>query len=150
MTWFAFSGLNGGKAVNLAGSQEKQAAAEGFHGYGTEAQAEAKPNSVNFLTKVLAELWVADYSFAVKEQAQPGGKNATVLNPKDALGATTSYVENSIPGVQQIGSFFSALSQGSTWIRVAEGILGIILIAVGVARITHAVPLATSIGKAVP
>lgn len=149
MTWFAFNGLNGGQAVNLAGTQEKQAVVEGFHGYATQAQAQAAPNSVNLITRTFADAWIADYNAAVKEQAAPGQKNATILNPADAVGAATSYVENSIPGVQQIGSFFGALSQGSTWIRVAEGILGIILIAVGLARITHAVPIATKIAGAV-
>lgn len=56
---------------------------------------------------------------------------------------------NPLAGLAQVGQFFSALSQGSTWIRVAEGILGIILLAVGVARITHAVPIATKIAGAV-
>jgi hypothetical protein len=54
-----------------------------------------------------------------------------------------------LPGLQQVGSFFSALSQGNTWVRVAEGLLGIILIAVGLARLTHAVPVATKIAGAV-
>jgi hypothetical protein len=87
MTWFAFAGLNGGKAIDLAGSQEKQAVAEGFHGYGTEAQAEAHPNALNPLTRLLADGWIADYHAAVSEGAQPGGPNASILNPKDALGA---------------------------------------------------------------
>jgi hypothetical protein len=60
--------------------------------------------------------------------------------------AGTSQV---IPGLQQIGTFFGALAEGNTWIRVAEGLLGIILIAVGLARLTHAVPAATKIAGAV-
>lgn len=54
----------------------------------------------------------------------------------------------SLPGgLTAIGDFFSDLSRASTWIRVGQVVLGLILIAVGVARITHAVPVATSIAR---
>lgn len=149
MTWFAFKGLNSGKAVDLAGSQEKQAVVEGFHGYGTEAQAEAAPNAVNLITRAFADGWIADYNAAVKEKAQPGGANANILNPATAAKAAVTGAAASIPGVQQIGDFFSTLAEGNTWIRIAEGLLGIVLIAIGLARITHAVPIATKIAGAV-
>lgn len=149
MTWFAFKGLNSGKAVNLAGTQEKQAVVEGFHGYATEQQAEAAPNSVNLVTRVFADGWIADYNAAVKEQAAPGGANANILNPATAAKAAVTGAAASIPGLAQVGSFFGALSQGATWIRVAEGLLGLVLIAIGLARITHAVPIATKIAGAV-
>lgn len=90
MTWFAFQGLNSGKAVDLAGTQEKQAVVEGFHGYSTEAQAEANPNAVNVITRVFADAWIADYNAAVKEQAQPGGANANILNPATAVKAAVT------------------------------------------------------------
>lgn len=44
---------------------------------------------------------------------------------------------NPLSGLQAIGKFFAALGQASTWIRVAEGLLGIGLIAVGLAKITN-------------
>jgi hypothetical protein len=150
MTWFAFSGLNSGKAVDLAGTQEKQAVIEGFHGYATEAQAEAHPNSVNLVTRVLADGWIADYSAAVREGAQPGGPNATILNPADATRAGVSYVESEIPGLQQVGAFFSRLTEANTWERLGEVVLGVILIAVGIAHMTRAVPAATAIASKVP
>lgn len=146
MTWFAFQGLNGGKAVNLAGSQEKQAVAEGFHGYGTEAQAEASPNSVNFLTRYFADAWIADYAAARAEQAQPGGKNANILNPataakagaqgvttaaKDAAGATANAT-----GLTAIGGFFSGLTSVNLWIRVAKVTVGGLILIVGLVKLT--------------
>ncbi len=147
MTWFAFKGLNGGKAVDLAGTQEKQAVVEGFHGYATEAQAEAAPNSVNLVTRVLADGWIADYNAAVKEQAQPGGKN-DITTPGGVAGAV---VDSSPLGSwqQSLTNFLGALTNGNTWIRLAEGVLGVVLIAIGLARITHAVPIATKIAGAV-
>lgn len=49
---------------------------------------------------------------------------------------------SSISGVTD---FLSRLTEANTWIRAAEVILGLILVAVGVARITHAIPAATKI-----
>lgn len=46
-----------------------------------------------------------------------------------------------------LDSLAGRLEEGSTWIRAGEAALGIILIAIGVARITRAVPIATDIAK---
>jgi len=138
MTWFAFKGYNSGKAVDIAGSQEKEAVTFGFHGYGSEAEAEKKPNSVNLLTSWFVNAIIADYAAALKEQAQPGGKNANILNPGTALKAGESYVANSIPGLATIGDFFGRLSQGTTWIRVGEVLLGALLIMSGVMKLSGA------------
>jgi hypothetical protein len=56
---------------------------------------------------------------------------------------------NAIPGLAQIGDFFGTLTQASTWERVGQVVLGAILIAVGIARLTDAVPAATQIAKTV-
>jgi len=133
MTWFAFQGLNSGKAVNLAGTQEKQAVVEGFHGYATEAQAESHPNAVNVVTRVLADGWIADYNAAVKEGAQPGGPN-NILTPSGAADA----VGNTIPGLTQIGSFFTSLGSRNLWIRAAKIVIGGALVVIGLAHITGA------------
>jgi hypothetical protein len=84
-------------------------------------------------------------------KAYPAGAKPTTSDVTAEGQAVTQEAGASqlIPGLQQVGQFFGALAQGSTWIRVAEGILGIILIAVGLARITHAVPIATKIAGAV-
>lgn len=53
-----------------------------------------------------------------------------------------------IPGVREIGSFFSALVDPNTWLRVAEIGLGVLLIAVGLAKLapTSALVKATPVG----
>jgi hypothetical protein len=51
--------------------------------------------------------------------------------------------------VSGVNDFLTRLTEKSTWIRVGEVVLGLILIAVGLARITHAVPVATKIAKTV-
>jgi hypothetical protein len=50
-------------------------------------------------------------------------------------------------GLAAIGDFFARLTKANTWIRVGEVLLGLILLAVGVARVTNAVPIATKIAK---
>jgi len=152
MTWFAFAGLNGGQAIDLAGVQEKDAAATGFHGYATQAQAQASPNSVNAVTRVEADALIADYKAAVAEQAQPGGKNAS--NPvaagaqavetgaKDAASTIASDT-----GVNAIGDFFSTLTEKNVWVRAAKVIVGSVMIIVGLARITGAGNAVTAVAK---
>lgn len=64
-----------------------------------------------------------------------------------AAGAVTQSA--TVTAAQEAGSIFSVLQSGSLWLRLAEGVLGIILIAVGLARLTRAVPVATQIAKTV-
>ena len=137
MTWFAFQGLNGGKAVDLAGVQEKEATGQGFHGYATESLAESHPNSINPITRVLADGWIADYNAAKGEQAQPGGKNASILNPATAASAVASSAESDL-GLTGLDSFFTALGKLSTWVRVLKVIGGGVLLLSGLFRITGA------------
>lgn len=56
-------------------------------------------------------------------------------------------VPNPLSGLAAIGDFFGRLGQANTWIRVAEVGLGIVLISIGIAKITNAVPIATKIAK---
>jgi hypothetical protein len=131
MTWFAWKGLNGGKAVNLTGLTEKAAAADGFHGYATEAEAEAKPNSVNPLTRVEAEAFI------------PG---TFANNPdKSVAGAAGSAAASVIP--QQVTQFFSDLGEKATWLRIAKVVVGSVMIIIGLARITGAGAAVTSAAK---
>lgn len=51
------------------------------------------------------------------------------------------------PGQSLSSSILGPFEEAATWERVAIGLLGIVLIAIGVARLTHAVPAATDIAK---
>lgn len=55
----------------------------------------------------------------------------------------TSVAGTSLAGLSQIGDFFGRLAEGSTWVRVAEVIIGLGLIVVGLAKLASG----TSIGK---
>jgi hypothetical protein len=122
VTWFAFHGY---PTIDEAGAQEKELVAFGFHGYATKAEADAHPNSVNALQKAIVNAAEADYAAALKEQAQPGGPNAS--NPVDA-----AVQGSGLAPLVDIGQFFHALTEGKTWTRVAEVAVGSILVYAGV------------------
>lgn len=120
MTWFAFQG--GYDTIELAGVQEKQAVIMGFHGYGTKAEAEKHRNSVNSAQKATLNLLEYDYKQAVKQDSQPGGKNSNLADPNSILGIATGGLTN-----QDIQSWM---------IRIGEILLGIVLVGVGIAKLT--------------
>jgi hypothetical protein len=83
---------------------------------------------------------------AVIEQFITSHKFSTVSktwNPiQDAVDAAKSAVSSLNP--------LAGLFQANIWIRAGEIALGIILIAVGVAKLTNAVPIASKIARFVP
>jgi hypothetical protein len=60
-----------------------------------------------------------------------------------------SAVGSPLKGIEAVGDFFQRLTQASTWLRIFEVGIGIILVAVGIASLTKAVPIATGIAKVV-
>jgi hypothetical protein len=67
----------------------------------------------------------------------------TMVGPKDAAAAV-----GGIKGaVTDTGDFLSRLTSAALWLRIAEVALGLILIAVGVAKLTNALPAATKVAK---
>lgn len=58
--------------------------------------------------------------------------------------STASFLPSWADG---LANLLGDLENGALWLRVAEGVLGIVLIAIGLARITKAVPVATKIAK---
>jgi hypothetical protein len=77
--------------------------------------------------------------------ANPRQQSANPIN--DAVGA----VENSAPGsaLAAVAGFLAKLGQASTWLRIAEVGLGLVLVAVGVAKIVPAFTPAQMIAKRV-
>jgi hypothetical protein len=89
---------------------------------------------------------------AAAEKAFPQGSHgtrksgsATPSNPPTG----NALPANPLGGLAAVGDFFQRLTQAHTWERVGEVVLGLLLIAVGVAHMTHAVPIATKIAGAV-
>lgn len=97
----------------------------GYQGPYTWAQAQ----TVLELGKKVAGTGAAPISSTAGEAAT--GQTGSLPNP---LAAVTDFLHR--------------LTDSNTWLRVAEGILGLLLIAVGVAKLTNAVPVATTIARA--
>jgi len=72
-------------------------------------------------------------------------------------GTTTSGAATNFSGlvpnlgglISDAGTFFRDLTSANFWLRLGEVVLGLLLIAVGVAELTHAVPLATKVAAKV-
>jgi hypothetical protein len=94
----------------------------------------------------------ADAVSAAAIEGWPAPTTSTVTGLKNAAKDQASDAEkaasSTVPGLSQIGGFFSRLSQANTWIRLGEVLLGLVLIAIGLARMTNAIPLATKVAKA--
>ena len=141
MTWYDIRWGGQTYIENLSGGDEKTLTALGIHGYATEAQAKAHPQTMNAL------------------QAAAGGANAlagvsgsatNIPTPGTAAtgaGAVASTAANAIPG---ISDFFGALTQASTWIRVAKVITGGLLLVIGLVHITGADNAVASAARKVP
>lgn len=75
----------------------------------------------------------------------------TILNP--ALGVASAVAPGLVHGAEQAAagaisqSVLGPLFQANIWIRVGEVLLGVVLIAAGVARLTHAIPIATKVAQ---
>jgi hypothetical protein len=82
----------------------------------------------------------------------PAGKTPSYspVTPGKVAAGVAAESGISLTGLSAIGDFFSRLTQAHTWERIAEALLGVILIAVGLAHMTKAVPIATAIAAKVP
>jgi hypothetical protein len=68
-------------------------------------------------------------------------------NPNEGTGQQVANAAGTVTGTASVTDFLSRLTQANTWERVGMVALGMLLIAVGVAHITHAVPIATKVAK---
>lgn len=109
--WFAFKGS--GSVYNLNGFAEKQLVLTGAHGYPTRAQAVAHPNAAanGLQAGILAEFQA--------EAASPVG------------GGAAGVQQGTTPAVS-VGGFLGVLNSGSLWQRVAEVVIGGVLLIVAV------------------
>lgn len=77
----------------------------------------------------------------------------------DGIAAAAQAVASATAGVGKVAAttslnlpfsgVFSGFFQGNIWIRVGEVLLGLVLIAVGIARLTKQVPIATKVATSV-
>lgn len=57
---------------------------------------------------------------------------------KGPAGQIKSVGQSAFSGINAVGDFANKLTQANTWLRIAEGLLGIVLIGVALAKLTGA------------
>lgn len=55
---------------------------------------------------------------------------------KGPAGQAKQVTQSAFSGINAVGDFANKLTQANTWLRIAEGLLGIVLIAVALAKLT--------------
>lgn len=73
--------------------------------------------------------------YATKTDALNARNNANAAGNSPLSGAT-AIAESKFSGLSAIGDFANKLTQANTWLRIAEALLGIVLIGVALAKIT--------------
>lgn len=131
MTWFAFQGSRAD--MNLSGVLEKQAIALGFHGYATQAQADANKNSVNVIQGPELDALEDSYSLGGGSGGITGA-DSPIIVPNQSAASTAG---RDILGNVAVGNWF---------LRIGEIVFGVVLVGVGVAKLTGA---SNAISKAV-
>jgi hypothetical protein len=141
VTWYDIKWNGQTYVEDLSGADEKTLTALGIHGYATQAEAEAHPQTMNDVQAALGGAQVlAGVSGSATNIPTPGG----VVT---GGGAASSAAAGAIPG---LSAFFSALTQSSTWIRVAKVVIGGTLLIVGIAHITGAGGAVATAARKVP
>jgi hypothetical protein len=80
--------------------------------------------------------------------AQAAGSGKVQASQRAMQAGHLPGIPNPLSGLAAIGDFFTRLTEPATWLRAGEVILGLLLIAVGVAKMTDAVPVASRVAKA--
>ena len=60
---------------------------------------------------------------------------AEISSESSAFGS--GQPQNAIPGLTDIGDFFHRLTEGSTWVRVGETVVGVIILYAGIRAVAH-------------
>ena len=131
MTWYVIKFGGQTYTENLSGADEKVLTGLGIHGYATEAEAQAHPQTMSTIQGALGGANVLAGVVAGPAVTQPG--NVAQGAGTIAAGATST-----------LGFLQNLFTRGNA-IRLAEGVLGLVLILVAVAELGKG----TAIGSAV-
>jgi hypothetical protein len=97
---------------------------------GTKAQADAQ--AALAVNGVVLGPYATKAEAQAAEKKQPGNPNSKPVIHVPVL----DKIGQVLSGVNAIGDFFNKLSEANTWLRIAEGLLGGILIAVSLAKLS--------------
>jgi len=137
-TWYAFNGYNNNQAVNVSIFDMTELNALGFHGYPTQADANAKPNSVNIFQAPIVNAAIDDANNARDVASGPG--NAAKAAANAAKKAAQSVLGN---GWHVIFGNTTGLAG-----RILKVVFGGVLVIAGLLRITGAKKTITDVAKA--
>lgn len=127
MTWYDIRWNGQTYVEDLTGASEKTLTAVGIHGYATEAEAKAHPQTMNDVQAALGGAnALAGVSGSATNIATPGGV---------ATGAGAA-ASTSLTGIDAIGAFFNTLGKAGTWIRVVKVVVGSVLLISGIVHMT--------------
>jgi hypothetical protein len=130
MTWYDIRWNGQTYLENLSGADEKTLTALGIHGYATEAEAEANPQTMNDLQAALGGAQVlAGYSGSATNIPTPG-------SVATGAGSAASTASNTLSGLDAIGAFFNKLGEANTWLRIIKVVIGGVLVISGLVHLT--------------
>ena len=83
--------------------------------------------------------------YPTKAQADAALKalQGVIATPEPLIPGTNiqaPHLPNPLSGIAAVGDFFQRLTQANTWIRIGEVIIGVLLVAVGVAKLSGVSP----------
>jgi hypothetical protein len=158
--WYAFQGIGRCYLIQRGTAAAGDADISGVHGYNTIEQALSNANLVNATSQPTITQWdtwaslpfgggsagvieTVNVTWSTNKQGKKVATSSTPQNP-------TTASAGQLTGLAAIGDFFNKLENSNTWLRVGEVILGIALISVGVARLTHTVSFVEKAASKVP
>lgn len=147
-TWFAFKGYNNNQPVNVSIFDMTELDALGFHGYPTEADAAAKPNSVPGFPNPLAAVAIPVVNAAI---ADANNARDFASAPGNAAKAAGNAAKNAVGSL--LGSGWHLVFGGTSGLlgRILKVLFGGVLMIAGIMRMTGASRLAgTAVKGAVP
>lgn len=139
MSWYAFHGYNNNKAIDASAFDGAELNALGMHGYPTQAQAEAKPNSVNILQTTVVNAAIDDYNNArdISPTVANNPSSPTAPVTAAANGGKTAAKKVTQAAGNLLGTFtIAGISGTNLVIRGGKMIIGAILIFIGVAHLS--------------
>jgi hypothetical protein len=134
MTWFVVKWSGQTYTENLTGAAEKTLVLLGIHGYATESEAQAHPQTMNFFQAAAGGAQaLAGVSGSATNIPTPGG----VVTGAATVAAAPSTVLGWLQGM------FTRANA----VRLAEGVLGLVLVLVAASKLADGTPVGSAVKK---
>ena len=139
MAWYAFSGYNNGQAIDASAFDGAELNALGMHGYPTQAEAQAKPNSVSIFEAPVVNAAIDDYNNA-RDISPTVADNPSDITAAGAAAGNTAVNAAKDAAKAAAGSGWNLTFGNTTGLlgRTIKVALGAALLIMGIARMTGA------------